>query len=331
MSVLEDSGKRDGNGRYDVKFLPLADLNSWDLNEYSERLIFLDKEHCPFTKSFIKELRAPASLTICSLEFRSWKGVILNVPGTLAALAIDTSIPIEPSTADKFTPENEKDSLKKDSLKKDSLQKVSSNEDSLNKDSLNKDSLNKDTMAALVGSQYAILVSRRSNAPAPILVLAGLRYRGNVGTIIRSAVQSNRFSAIIIIDPDPATPKVPGEKLSHNRIAPVDVDYYSMQNAPLIEIKRESSIAAFMSSRDTSRSLIATALNDRSIDCYDAGQFLRNPNIYLLLGCETSGLPPFVTDEESCTSLEIPSLSASINVGCAFSVVLTCLILAQKT
>ena len=57
----------------------------------------------------------------------------------------------------------------------------------------------------------------------------------------------------------------------------------------------------------------------------------RSLGIYLLLGCETSGLPPFVTDEESCTSLEIPSLSASINVGCAFSVVLTCLILAQKT
>ena len=36
----------------------------------------------------------------------------------------------------------------------------------------------------------------------PILVLVGLKYRGNVGTIVRSAVQANFFEAIYIIEDD---------------------------------------------------------------------------------------------------------------------------------
>lgn len=44
---------------------------------------------------------------------------------------------------------------------------------------------------------------RAAGSPAgPILVLVGLKYRGNVGTIVRSAVQANFFEAIYIIEDD---------------------------------------------------------------------------------------------------------------------------------
>ena len=52
-------------------------------------------------------------------------------------------------------------------------------------------------------SKMVVTVTRNTHtAPevGPILVLAGLKYRGNVGTIIRSAVQANIFEAIYFID-----------------------------------------------------------------------------------------------------------------------------------
>jgi len=35
---------------------------------------------------------------------------------------------------------------------------------------------------------------------APILLLVGLKYRGNVGSIIRAAVQADLFEAVYIIE-----------------------------------------------------------------------------------------------------------------------------------
>ena len=48
----------------------------------------------------------------------------------------------------------------------------------------------------------AVVVVRRKVASGPILVLVGLKYRGNVGTIFRTAVQANCFESIYIIEPE---------------------------------------------------------------------------------------------------------------------------------
>lgn len=57
--------------------------------------------------------------------------------------------------------------------------------------------------------------------PGPVLVLQGLRYRGNVGAILRTAVQANMFSEVVVIDP------VYEEGAKNNdRIPDSDVYYY---------------------------------------------------------------------------------------------------------
>jgi len=42
---------------------------------------------------------------------------------------------------------------------------------------------------------------------APILLLVGLKYRGNVGSIIRAAVQADLFEAVYIIEERPEEKK----------------------------------------------------------------------------------------------------------------------------
>jgi len=279
VQTSEDQGSSSSDpcGRYEVKFISLSAVS--EVLKVAERVLFSSSE--------APEIGALGSPILFPLEFRSWKGAVLNVSGSLASLTGDCCG-------------------------------------------------DKEAQARAVGGTHAIaVVLKKAYAPGPILVLAGLRYRGNVGTIVRSAVQANRFEKIVIIDPEEASrpeEKVPGEKLSNGRISQVDVDYYSMQNAPLIAIERSASLPEWLAGADVTRNAIATALTSDSLDLYApaAASHLSNPNIYLLLGCETTGLPGYLTDSPDCTCLEIPSLSASVNVGCAFSIVLTVMLLAQS-
>jgi tRNA(Leu) C34 or U34 (ribose-2'-O)-methylase TrmL len=156
------------------------------------------------------------------------------------------------------------------------------------------------------------------------------RYRGNVGTIVRSAVQANRFEKIVIVDPAEGGEVVPGEKLVKGRIAPIDIDYYSLQNAPLIEIVRAGSAQEWLAGADPDRKIVAAALKEDAVSAYSKeGREAWTSDCYVLVGAETEGLPDAITEHPNVCNMEIPSLSASINVGCAFSVLLTCMILAQ--
>ena len=81
--------------------------------------------------------------------------------------------------------------------------------------------------AQAIGSSHVVTVSLRSSSlslappPGPVLVLQCLRYRGNVGAILRTAVQANMFSEVVVIDP------VYEEGAKNNdRIPDSDVYYY---------------------------------------------------------------------------------------------------------
>ena len=90
---------------------------------------------------------------------------------------------------------------------------------------------------------------------APILVLVGLKFRGNIGTIIRTAVQANYFEAVYIIDAESNNnnnnnandKKKSWEPKDNTKISMKDIYYYSMLNAPLIPIKRFATINEFFS------------------------------------------------------------------------------------
>jgi tRNA G18 (ribose-2'-O)-methylase SpoU len=309
-ALAEDRGKAfDGardNGRYSVSFVPVTEL---DLAASPipglERLLYC-KEHFP-EKELWKVAAAEGNgdddvdYDVVPLEFRSWKGAILNVSGTLS----DLPLGVPPGE------EEEEEDGDREKMMTD-----------------------KQERARKIAGMYVIAVKRTrvgERTRAPILVLAGLRYRGNVGTIVRTAVQANRFEEIIIVDPAEGGEKVPGEKLVNNRVTKTDVDYYSMQNAPLIKITRMKSVDEFLERAEgDGRGMVATALTASSLDVYgrEAAEFLKRDDMYLLLGCETSGLEERVM--ERCVCVEIPSLSASINVGCACSIVITCMILAKR-
>lgn len=87
--------------------------------------------------------------------------------------------------------------------------------------------------ALRLGSFHVILVSLASSSfsPGPILVLQGLRYKGNIGAIIRTAVQANLFQSVVVIDP-----VYDADAKNNDRVEAKDVDYYSLMNAPLIDI-----------------------------------------------------------------------------------------------
>ena len=292
----------------------------------------------------------------------------------------------------------------------------------------------------VIAAGHVVVVTRRHTGAAPILVLSGVKYRGNVGTIVRSAVQANMFESIYIVAPEAeegesvevggggsggaggagagkgvwegksvgegqlSTKKQGGGKKTKAKktktqqpcppILDKDIDYYSMMNAPLMDIRRFASTAAFLSHVDGAdgvdgmdthhgggegeggvegdetanaastaaaaaaaaaaggaggacegdgggggggggggrlarRIMVGTALTDDSIELFsaEAMDLVQSPSIYMLLGAETRGLPePLV---QRCRCIQIPSLSSSINVSSAFSMVLACMMLGQ--
>ncbi len=178
---------------------------------------------------------------------------------------------------------------------------------------------------------------------APILVLVGLKFRGNIGTIIRTAVQANYFEAVYIIDAESNNnnnnnandKKKSWEPKDNTKISMKDIYYYSMLNAPLIPIKRFATINEFFSYNEIHSSSshlrvnISAALTENSYNLYskEASSFLKSPNVYLFMGTEADGLPDRIVTISK--NVQIPSLSSSINVGNAFSIILTCMIMAS--
>ena len=175
--------------------------------------------------------------------------------------------------------------------------------------------------------QRVIAVRKRptlASRQSPILVVSGLEVAGNVGTIIRTAVQANAFEEIVIIDPADGS----------DRVIDKDIGYYSVMNSPLATIRRFETAGQFLAHVRSDpdlvrREMVATSLGAGSINAYSsaAKAALTSPSgILLLLGSEGEGLPTELL-ESSTIKLRIPSLSSSINVANAFSIVLTVMLM----
>mmetsp|Transcript_5834 Transcript_5834/g.6664 ORF Transcript_5834/g.6664 Transcript_5834/m.6664 type:complete len:247 (-) Transcript_5834:24-764(-) len=170
---------------------------------------------------------------------------------------------------------------------------------------------------SLESKSLGIGVFRNENVKARRLVLLGLKYPGNTGTIIRCAVQSNLFSSVIFV----------GMKPSND-----DVNWYSLQNAPLINIDRFENVQDFLEAVPKESTMTAVELSPRSLDLYsiEARSVLKKKDSFLVLGAEDTGTPVEIL--ERCQELiEIPSMSASINVSCAFAAVLSVMHIADRS
>ena len=162
-----------------------------------------------------------------------------------------------------------------------------------------------------------------------------MKYRGNVGTIVRSAVQSNSFEKIYLVEKDKTASGDEGSQweVSKSSVSEEEINYYSLQNAPLIDIQRVSSVPEFVleaKENYAQRHMVAVELHPRAKSLYtrEAIHELRDPALVLVVGAEDGGIPNILLD--MCqTIVEIPSLSASINVSCAFMAVLSVMNVAQ--
>jgi len=173
----------------------------------------------------------------------------------------------------------------------------------------------------------------------PILVLAGLKFRGNIGTIVRAAVQANAFEKIVLIDEREtrvmetpcASKKWEGGKTGSATME--DIYYYSMFNGPLIPILRFDTVDDFLATVDPTRPFVAIELGDKSINLYSkqALDVLKTvgDDMYLVIGAEDCGVPSLLVSKTKYM-FEIPSMSASINVSCAFMACLSTYLIARN-
>mmetsp|Transcript_17647 Transcript_17647/g.24899 ORF Transcript_17647/g.24899 Transcript_17647/m.24899 type:complete len:417 (+) Transcript_17647:180-1430(+) len=219
---------------------------------------------------------------------------------------------------------------------------------------------------------------------APIVVLVGLKYGGNIGTIIRSVVQSNAFQAIYFVeergfrkeqwannfycktwgepkenDNDKKTESKSKCSNKKQTTMPSDkeISYYSMWNAPLIEMKKFATVDEFLIHVDEENltrihNCCARSMNcdnqekpkPRGIVCLDLGPRSTNlyskealelfqsdvgKNMYLVIGAEDTGCPTKIVERANAL-IEIPAMSASINVSCAFMACLSVYMLSQN-
>ena len=122
-------------------------------------------------------------------------------------------------------------------------------------------------------------------------------------------------------------------KQTAESVSEEEMNYYSLQNAPLVDVQRLSSIDAFLAEREreySQRDMVAVEIHPAALSLHsrEAMQSLASPNAVVVIGAEDCGVPDVILD--ACTSIvEIPSMSASINVSCAFMAVLTVMNLAQ--
>ena len=182
----------------------------------------------------------------------------------------------------------------------------------------------------------------------PILVLIGLEYKGNVGTIVRTAVQSNLYEQICIVDAEPG-PKTTHddstdstgeqkfwEKNKRTSISDEDVIYYSLCNAPLINIQRFANEKDFLQYATTkNRCMVGvdggTTVYGKPVDLLhpSSWEVMKRKDLFLVFGSETNGLSQTFLD--ACDHLGmLPCLSASINVASCFSAVDTIIKIARN-
>lgn len=169
-----------------------------------------------------------------------------------------------------------------------------------------------------LGPTNTIITLCKNKVTAPILVLVELKYKGNIGSIIRSAVQSNLFESIILIG-------------SNERdISNKHIKYYSIMNSPLIPIIKYNSIGGFLDNMDKSREIISINMHPDAVHVYekDAKEILLQDHSYIIMGSEDNGIPEHI-QEITNHHLVIPHMSSCINVSAAFSVVLTVMNLSR--
>ena len=171
-----------------------------------------------------------------------------------------------------------------------------------------------------------------ASTKGPVLVLWGLKYKGNVGSIIRTAVQSNMWEGICLIDECES----PAEKssdsgdshgVSRPNITEDDMEYYSLCNAPLIHIERFSCQEEFLNfAAQTERKIVGVDGgsevygNPQSLLNSSSWKLMKRTDLFVVLGSESHGLSSAFLDV--CDHLvTLPCLSASINVSACFAAV----------
>lgn len=297
----EDHDAFDNKGRYDVRFYTLEELRN--VQVAVARVVFSNDDWEGGEERVREAIHVEGGCTIVGVAPSVWRGVIKNVPGSLSALGFD--------------PEGMNLSLREDHRQDDGVRNHEAER------------------AKAIGRRWVIVVGYRCGrfTPGPILVLQGLRYQGNVGASIRTAVQANMFEEIIIIDPEFQE----GAK-NNTRILDKDMDYYSLMNAPLISIRKLADVTEFVQLADSSeprraRHWVATALGSVSVNMFsdDAGDALvaAGTDAYMMMGSETDGLPEKIIGDPRCTCLRIPSMSSSINVGAALAMVIACTLIRK--
>ena len=169
--------------------------------------------------------------------------------------------------------------------------------------------------AEVSASQDVVTVafSSQRDARGPVLVLVNLKYRGNVGTIVRAAVQANCFKAIYFVGlggnaNSGKTKTGTGtdsnelyhwEKNKNKGVKDADISYYSLHNAPLIDKRRFETVHEFLLFAGNRRRPIVgidggTTLCGESWSLYSkeaAAALNCNSDIYLAMGAEDTGLP----------------------------------------
>jgi len=205
--------------------------------------------------------------------------------------------------------------------------------------------------------RFVAVARRKPPWRGPIVVLVGLKYGGNVGAIIRSAVQANVFQAVYIVEErgtrtetSPLFTKTWGvsetgknkEEVKDKYLSDKDISYYSMWNAPLIEIRRFQTVDQFLKAADEDSGNYSNCC--RATVCLDTGresfslyskdaiglfQSHAGKVMYLVIGAEDTGIPQTIID--CATALvEIPAMSASINVSSAFTACLSTFVLCNS-
>lgn len=195
---------------------------------------------------------------------------------------------------------------------------------------------------------------------APLLVLSDLRYRGNVGTILRSMVQADIFEGVAIVGSNrsqgskgqtvvsSSTDDAAGPlaatfaKNKSQGILDKDIVYYSLGNAPLTKIwqfQTGADMHQFIGNSKKNgghRSYIGVDLIDddscRTLDLFsqEALSLLKRDDIVVVVGAEDTGINNDILSQCDYV-VSIPCFSASINVSCAFTSVLTMMQFARTT
>jgi len=146
----------------------------------------------------------------------------------------------------------------------------------------------------------------------PIAVLDRLKYSGNIGTIIRTAVQLGVFEAVYIISSKP----------NEDIMSMKDLVHFSVRSALLIEVKQFPNVAAFLKARDTTRKFVNVDLTPgaHGIHGPTARAMLSDPMTYVVVGNEGLGISKELL-ELSDMDVFIPVRFKSINVASAFAIV----------